>query len=187
MTKRQREMPIEHRAAASFGRLLLSFAAALTCQLAFAPLAQAEVVEHHPSRAFTFGPAVQGLALSISSDKSVYRTGEPILITLAIQDSGPPRAMYRFGSPYEFKLFSEVSGEKIQLLRSPKVETGSAGLRFLQTGDVYHLSFILDQYFKTPPPGTYLVTATTVVKADLNEGSPAVGLVSNAIEITLDQ
>ncbi len=111
---------------------------ALVMSASFLLAANADLVDNQSKAFYSFGQTTNNLALSVKLAHESRKQGDPIEITFAIRNSGPPLSIFRVGSTTEYGL----------------VGTGPGGVPIRKTSSAFH-------YWGSVPSGWHLGTGST--------------------------
>ncbi len=166
-------------------RLCLVISLAIIYIVASGETGTASTVEKVDAQAYTWGPNVRGLSLSIAPESTIVHTHQYIKLQAAIKNSGPSISIRRVGWIAEYA-FTVTRRDGSIVSPNAKVDrhiwSGSVPSGFDLTSDViYQTQLYLDSLYDLTP-GTYHVIAHTSVELK-GQASMYAGLTSNEVTV----
>lgn len=167
----------------------LSIGVAVLTVVATSSSAQADGYAPRSSITQPFGPAQKGLALSATLEKEVVHVGDPIQVTFAVKDDGPPLGIFRIGTLEEYELHgtgpdgSSITRTDEQILFSGSVRSGWG----IGSDSVYiHTTRNLGTYYDFGKPGQYKFYFTSAVALEFHLSELYAVLTSNTVDLTIE-
>ncbi len=124
------------------------------------------VTPETPTASPTLAPPIQGLAASVNVDKATYEPGEPVRMTLTIENVGTEtkQLAFRDGQRYDF-IIMDAAGRQVWQWAADKVFIQVLGQEAIDPGQ--RLVYVeewdqRDEVGNQVPPGTYTVRGSTV-------------------------
>ena len=135
-----------------------------------------------------FGPSSHGLALSIFVARTSFSPGDPIPLTVAIKNDGPPAAISRGGDIADYIWdVTDPDGHKVPLGGTRRVEiVGNGGPWPVDAGHTYINHYHLGYNFNLSP-GTYQVKAKAILGVAVSGAWRTYTLTSNEIVIHISR
>lgn len=166
----------------------LALVATILCVVATASAAHADHVVSLSSANQPFGRPDKGLALSAGLERHVVHVGDPIPVTFAIKDDGPPIGIFRRGFLGEYDLHGTgPDGSTIKPTDEKPLFSGSIRSGWgIAPGEVYeHTTANIASFYDFSKPGHYKFYFVSAVAREFHLSEPYAVLTSNTVNLTV--